>query len=129
MENNDIKVLVVDDESDFRQVMTFWLQSKGYSVISASNGENALAMVKEQNPDIIFLDLNMPVMDGVESLKRIRKFNANIPVIFISAFVDDKRVNEAMSYGVSGVFYKGTDFQEGLSLLEAALRTHKKLKK
>ena len=128
MEKN-IKVLVVDDEADFREVMMFWLESKGYSVIKASDGEGAIRLVKEEEPDIIFLDLNMPVMDGVEALKKIREFNTAIPVIFISAYVDDKRVNEAIDYGVSGVFYKGKDFQEGLALLESVLRTHKKLKK
>jgi len=128
MEKN-IKVLVVDDEADFREVMMFWLESKGYSVIKASDGEGAIRLVKEEEPDIIFLDLNMPVMDGVEALKKIREFNTTIPVIFISAYVDDKRVNEAIGYGVSGVFYKGKDFQEGLALLESVLRTHKKLKK
>jgi CheY-like chemotaxis protein len=124
-----IKALIVDDEADFRQLMTFWLESKGYVVIAAANGQQAIAMVKNENPDIIFLDLNMPVMDGIEALKQIRLFNKTIPIIFISAYVDDKRVNEAMAYGISGVFYKGKDFQEGLSLLEAALRTHKELKK
>lgn len=124
-----IRALIVDDEADFRQLMTFWLESKGYVVISAANGQQAIAMVRNDNPDIIFLDLNMPVMDGIAALKQIREFNKTIPIIFISAYVDDKRVNEAMAYGISGVFYKGKDFQEGLSLLEAALRTHKELKK
>ncbi len=124
----EIKVLLVDDEVDFRQVMTFWLESKGYSVIPAQDGRDALLKVKENGPDIIFLDLNMPVMDGFQALKAIREFDKATPVILISSYVDDKRVNEVMEYGVSGVFYKGKDFQEGLALLESALRTHKKLK-
>ncbi|MDD5730454.1 MAG: response regulator [Candidatus Omnitrophica bacterium] len=124
-----IKVLVVDDEADFRQVMTFWLESKGYTVISASNGQGAIQKVKDESPDIVFMDLNMPVIDGVGALKKIREFDKTTPVIIISAYVDDKRANEAMEYGISGVFYKGKDFNEGLSLLESALRTHKKLKK
>ena len=128
MEKN-IRVLLVDDEADFREVMTFWLESKGYFVIKASDGQSAIILTKTEAPDIIFLDLNMPQMDGVEALKKIREFDKAIPVIFISAYVDDKRVNEAMNYGISGVFYKGKDFQEGLSLLESVLRTHKKLKK
>jgi CheY-like chemotaxis protein len=119
-------VLLVDDEEDFRQVMTYWLKSKGYTVIPASNGEDAVRMAKENPPDIIFLDINMPVMDGIEAFKQIRVFNKTVPVIFISAFLDDKRISEVRALGISGVFYKGIDFQEGLSLLEAALRTHKK---
>lgn len=129
MDNKNIKVLVVDNEADFRQLMTFWLESKGYLAITASDGETAIRLIKEDTPDVMFLDLKMPAMDGTETLKRIRKFNKDLPVIIISAYVDDLRAKEAIPYGISGVFYKGKDFDEGLSLLEAALRTHKKLKK
>lgn len=123
------KVLLVDDETDFTQPMAFWFKSKGYSVLVASDGESAIRMIKEDAPDIVFLDLSMPVMDGTQTLKRIREFNKDIPVIIISAYVEDKRAKEASSYGISGVFYKGKDFKEGLSLLESVLRTHKSLKR
>jgi len=123
-----IKALLVDDETDFRQLMSFWMQSKGYAVVEASNGEEAVRLARDENPDIIFLDLNMPVMDGTEALIKIRQFNKDVPVILISAYVEDKRAKEAMKEGISGVFYKGKDFQEGLALLEAALHTHRKLK-
>jgi CheY-like chemotaxis protein len=127
--DNETKVLLVDDEEDFRKLLAFWLQSRGYNVITASNGEEAIKLAKEENPAIIFMDLNMPVMDGTDALKKLREFNKDVPVIIISAYVDDRRAKEAMELGISGVFYKGKDFQEGLSLLEAALRTHKQLKK
>jgi two-component system, chemotaxis family, chemotaxis protein CheY len=126
---NEIKILLVDDEEDFRKLLAFWLQSRGYTVITASNGEESIKLAKEVNPTIIFMDLNMPVMDGTDALKHIREFNKEVPVIIISAFVDDRKAKEAMALGISGVFYKGKDFQEGLLLLEAALRTHKQLKK
>jgi len=129
MEAKKVKVLLVDDETDFIQTMSFWLKSKGYDVTSALNGQIAVEAVKKETPDIIFMDLNMPVMDGVQALKQIREFNKDLPVIMISAFVDDQRMLEARNYGFSGVFYKGKDFQESLALLEAALRTHRKLKK
>lgn len=126
---NKITVLLVDDQDDFRQLMTFWLKSKGYSVIAASDGKAAIRLVKEKNPDILFLDLKMPVMGGMETLKKIRKFNKDLPTIVISAYVDDPDAKDIMAYGISGIFYKGKNFEEALSLLESALRTHKKLKK
>jgi len=126
---NGTKVLLVDDEADFRNLLAFWLKSKGYLVITASNGEEAVNLAKTENPAIIFMDLNMPVMDGADALRKIREFNKEVPVIIISAFVDDRKAKEAMDQGISGVFYKGKDFQEGLLLLETALRTHKQLKK
>ncbi|MBU1125144.1 MAG: response regulator, partial [Candidatus Omnitrophica bacterium] len=59
----------------------------------------------------------------------IREFNKEVPIIVISAYVDDPHVKEAMKYGVSGVFNKGKDFEEGLALLEVALKIHRGLRK
>ncbi len=130
MENKGIKVLVVDDEEDYRQLMTFWLESKGYNALQANCGERALQLVKDENPDIIFMDLRMPVMDGPQTISKIREFNQDVPIIIISAYLDDSKIREATAHpGIAGVFYKGKDFSQGLILLESALRTHKKLKK
>jgi len=124
-----VKILMVDDENDFRQPMVFWFKTKGYSVLAAENGEKALEIINTDKPDIVFLDLNMPVMDGFETLKKIRKTDKNLPVIIISAYADPQKIKEMQPYEISGVFYKGSDFEEGLSLIESVLRTHKKLKK
>lgn len=129
MENKNIKVLVTDDEDDFRHLMTFWLESKGYTVVAASGGEEAIRLIQAESPDIVFMDLRMPVIDGADTIKRIRGFNQDIPIILISAYLDDARVREATAYGISGVFFKGKDFSQGLSLLETVLRKHKQLKK
>ncbi len=129
METRPTRILLVDDETDFTQPMSFWLKSKGYAVSVASNGEEGIKAIRQETPDIVFMDLNMPVMDGVTTLKKIREFDKELPVIIISAYVEDKRIIEASPYGVSGVFYKGGDFQEGLTLLESALRTHRQLRK
>jgi two-component system response regulator (stage 0 sporulation protein F) len=127
--NINIKILIVDDESDFRQLMRFWLESKGYFVIEAQDGQTAIQVVKDSSPDVIFMDLRMPVMDGAESIKRIRDFDKNVPIILISSYLTDPKVKETMAYEISGIFSKTEDFQEeGLLLLEIALRTHKKLK-
>ena len=129
MDEKNIKVLIVDDESDFRQVMKFWLGSKGYGVIEAQDGQGAIQAVKNLSPDVIFMDLKMPVMDGLETIKRIRAFNKNVPIIVVTAYINDPMAKEAMDHAISGIFCKEKDFQEGLLLLESALRTHKKLKK
>lgn len=123
------KILLVDDEQDFRQLMTFWLESKGYAVMTASDGAEGVELVKKKEIDIVLMDVRMPGMDGVDAIKKIREFNEYIPIIVISAHVDDPKAKEAIEYGISGIFCKHKDFQEGLSLLESALRTHKKLKK
>lgn len=125
-----IKVLVVDDESDVMQPTVFWLKLKGYAVETASSGPDAIEMVKKDVPDIMFLDLKMPGMDGFETLKKIREFNKDLPIIIISAYLEgQERMREINSMEISGVFFKDKDFKEATGLLEAALRTHKKLKK
>ncbi|MBN2120548.1 MAG: response regulator [Candidatus Omnitrophica bacterium] len=122
----DIKIILVDDEPDFTRPMTFWFESKGYKVIVASDAESAIKLTKEQSPDIVFLDLNIPGSDGIAILKKIREFNKDIPVIIISAYVDRLKVKEVELYGVSGVFYKGDNFDKGLFLLESVLNKQKK---
>lgn len=126
--NKKTKILVVDDENDFRKVMTLWLESKGYDVLSAPDGKTAIRMVRKDAPDIIFLDLNMPVMDGTQTVKEIRAFNEDIPIIIISAYPDRMLLADVKNYDISGVFYKEEDLETGLALLETTLRTHKKLK-
>ncbi len=129
MEEKQIKVLFVDDEPDFAQIVAFRLRSKGYNVVSAQNGEAGIEIIKKEKPDIVFMDLKMPVMDGVETLKRVRELDKELPVVMISAYVNDQRFQEARELGFSGVFCKSKDLEESLLLLESAIRTHKKLKK
>jgi two-component system, response regulator, stage 0 sporulation protein F len=129
MNGTSIRVLVVDDEADFRNLMTFWLESKGYKVITASDGKAAIELVRQKKADIVFMDLRMPIMDGVDALMNIRTFDTVTPIIIISSYIADPKIQEARSHGMSGVFYKGTDFDASLPLLEAVLRTHRNLKK
>lgn len=130
--SDKIKILITDDDPDFQQTMVFWFKAKGYIVSTAGSGEEALQQIKESKPDIVFLDLNMPEMDGVDTLIKIREFDKTLPVVMISAHVDARRMAEAAPHNVSGVFYKGKDFSELGSLLEfleVVLKKHKSLKK
>ncbi len=126
--NKDIKILVIDDEEDFRQVMKVWLESRGYEVITAPDGESGVEKVKKDKPDIVFVDSRMPGMDGTETIKHIRKKNRKVPIIVISSYVGDLKMKQVVARGISGVFRKDQDFEKGAALLETALRNHKKLK-
>ena len=126
--DKEVKVLLIDDEPDFTKPMAFWFSSKGYYVITASDGEKGLELIKEKKPDIVFLDLNMPGMDGVKTLEKIREFDKELPVIVVSAYVDEEKIKKLHSLGISGVFYKTQELEAGLTLLEATLRRHKKFK-
>jgi len=77
-------VLIVDDEEGIRESLSGILEDEGYDVLTASSGEDALAITKEHMPDIVFMDVWLPEMDGLETLSRLKEIDANIPVIMIS---------------------------------------------
>ena len=119
----ETKLLIVDDEQDYANLMAFNFKSKGYSVITASNGEEAIRSIQEKNPDVVFMDMILPDTDGIELLKKVRGFNKKIPVVLMSAYVDNRNLGKTVDfYGISGIFYKGDDFSKALGLLEETLK-------
>lgn len=83
-----MKILVVDDEILLVKGIRFNLQNDGYEVISCGNGLDAIRLVKEENPDLIILDIMMPEMDGLTACGKIREFS-NVPIILLTAKTDD----------------------------------------
>ena len=124
-----VHVLLVDDEPDFVEPLAFWLQAKGYRVSTAANGREAVQRVKQDSPDIIFLDIHMKEMDGLEALRQIRAFNRDLPVIMVTATGHvEENFRKAKELGVSGFFPKHTSLSELSRIIEASLRSHVKLK-
>ena len=117
-------MLLIDDQLDYVQPMAFWFKSKGYSVTVATNAEDVLKVLQENTPDIIFLDIIMPVVDGPAMLKLIRHVNETVPVIMMSSYIEDHRQDKKVDpYGVSGTYFKGDDFSQALTLVESILKT------
>ena len=119
-------ILLVDDEQDFIEPIAFWLEAKGYRVRMALNGEEALNLVEQEIPDIILLDINMPVMDGIDTLKNIRKKHQTLPVIMITAELEKLPVLQNLS--ISGFFPKVGTLTQLEQLLEPVIRIHAKMK-
>ena len=90
------KILVVDDEKDVLKVLKKGLTSEGYSVITASNGNEAMDLAKSRRPDIIILDVLMPDMDGGEVARRLKDEpeTKDIPVIFLTGMFPPREENE-----------------------------------
>ncbi len=77
-------ILIVDDEPRYLRLMEANLITEGFQVIKATNGQEAVDLVVEQHPDLILLDVMMPVLDGFGALERIREFS-NVPIIIVTA--------------------------------------------
>lgn len=91
MNNNDIKILLVDDEPDILEIVGYNLKSEGYQVFTAENGVEALKSAKKNIPHLILLDIMMPEMDGIEACEKIRKIKSleNVIIAFLTARGED----------------------------------------
>jgi DNA-binding response OmpR family regulator len=118
------KILIVDDERDLVSTVEFRLKFSNYTVITAANGQEGLAKAATEDPDLILLDIDMPIIDGHEMLKQLR---ANpklkkIPVIMLTASCNHQDIATASSYGVVHYVTKPFDFAELAKKVESALK-------
>jgi two-component system alkaline phosphatase synthesis response regulator PhoP len=122
------KILVVDDEVDFVELMTLRLEANGYEVITANNGKDALDQAKKEKPDAILLDIMMPEMDGLTVLKKIRSEDARIPIFITTAFSNEERVKIAGAYNANGFIVKTQDLGKEIKNITQAIEIADKYK-
>ncbi len=103
------KVLVVDDEPSIVEVLRFFLTRKGCSVQTASDGSAALRAVRAERPDMIFLDLRMPGMSGLEVLRCIREIDQAIVIVVLSGLVDEEMRKLLLDMGAHSCLAKPVD--------------------
>lgn len=119
------RVLVVDDEPDLIRILQFGLESAGYVVESASDGQEGLKKAREVKPDIILLDLMLPKLDGYK-ICRLLKFDERykqVPIIILSARTQEGDQALALEMGANRFVTKPYDFAEILGHIEALLKT------
>jgi DNA-binding response OmpR family regulator len=112
------RVLIVDDERAILTVLGIRLKVSGYDVVTASNGEEALDLVKSMRPDIVLLDVIMPGMDGFEVLEKLRAVS-ELPVIVFSA--RQENAQKALSLGANDFLAKPLDTDEMVRKIEGLL--------
>ena len=93
----DVRVLIVDDEPDIRATVSAMLEIEGYGVAEAANGADALAVVEAHPPDVILLDMRMPVLDGWGFAAEMRRRNHAIPIVVMTAARDAARWAEEVA--------------------------------
>jgi DNA-binding NtrC family response regulator len=106
------KVLLVDDEKEFASALAERLQLRNYDVKSASNALEALGIVHSFLPDVVLLDLKIPGMDGIETLKAIKNFDSTIEVIMLTGHGDMRSVEDGMKSGAFEYIMKPVDIGE-----------------
>lgn len=121
MEKNlNAKVLLVDDEDDFLKTLTQRLEVRGLKVTGATRGEEAVDLVDKQEFDAIVIDLAMPGMDGLETLKQIKENHPEAEIIMLSGQGSIKKSTEAMKLGAEDFLEKPVDIQELLKKIAEA---------
>jgi len=125
------KILVVEDESDIRNFVVKALTSKGYKVFEASNGYEGWYLLQKVKPDIVILDIMMPVMDGMEVLKKIREHPEfkEMPVIMLTGKSEDKDILKGYSVGADYYITKPFDIKTVLIGVKMMLEEKKKDRK
>ncbi len=115
------KVLIVDDEATLRNVLSQELESEGYDVLCACDGDEALELLKKKTFDIILLDIKMPRVSGFEVLKFIKSKMPQVKVIMLTAFADLKNAIESKKLGAEDFISKPYDLIDLLSTMERVL--------
>lgn len=89
--NQKKTILIVDDDVDLLENTAFLIKSSGYDVITAQNGSEAVQKYKEMNPNLVLMDVRMPIMDGYDAFFKIKQYDSQAKVILITAYAQDEQ--------------------------------------
>jgi CheY-like chemotaxis protein len=119
--DNRRTILIVDDFDDTRLLLRTWLEKKGYRVVEAENGNEAVAQAEAQQPHLIIMDVEMPELDGLSATRKIRTLpiGQSVPIVAVSAYGADQFRNDALAAGCNE--YVPTPFEP--DELESLIRT------
>jgi DNA-binding NtrC family response regulator len=104
-------ILIVDDEPDILVVLGEYLSSEGFKVLTAKDGKQALEKLKQYPVDLILLDIAMPEMNGIDTLREAKKIKPDLPAIMITAYRDAEKVVEAFRLGAYDCIFKPFDLK------------------
>jgi len=121
-----IRILVVDDRFADRETLKVILEDKGYRVATANDGAEAIEAAKEKHYDIIFLDIKLPDIDGVQTFMQVKKINPTATVIMMTGYAEEDLVKRAVSAGAYTCLYKPFDVEKVITLVETIAEEKKK---
>ena len=120
-----ILILVVDDEFGDRETLKGILEDKGYRVATARDGFEAILMVKGKHYDIIFLDVRLPDMNGVETYEQVKKIDPRTTVIMMTGYSEEELVERAISRGAYTCIHKPYEMEKVIALVEDIVKEKK----
>ena len=112
------KVLIVDDDVNFCNTLSKVLAKKGYEITTSNSGTSALEIVKNNPVDMVLMDIKMPVMNGVETYKKLKVLKPGIRVILMTAFSVEDLIKDAIKEGVYSVIHKPFDINTVMNMIE-----------
>ncbi len=115
------RILIIDDEAGVRKILSKVLKKEGYKVLTAASGEKAIKIVKNKKVDLTLVDLKMPGIDGVETIRRIRKSDSSVINVIITGYGEMKSVKEATDLGVFDYITKPFDLKYIKALIKHLL--------
>jgi len=124
--NKAVRILVVDDEMIVREALSNYLREDGYEAVAVETGEEALKMVEGERWNVLFVDLKMPGMDGLEVLREVKKITSDLPVIIITAYATIDSAVQAMKDGAYDYIVKPFD-PEAIALVVEKVVEHQRL--
>lgn len=117
-----VLILVVDDEFGDRETLKVVLEDKGYRVATARDGSEAILMVRERHYDIIFLDVRLPDMNGVETYEQVKQIDPRATVIMMTGYSEEELVERAINQGAYTCIHKPYDMERVITLVEDIAR-------
>ena len=93
------KILIVEDDKDFLSILQIKFTAEGFSVVTAQDGEEGIRVAEKEKPDLIFSDVLLPKMDGLEMVKKIKESNNNTSIIFLTNIKDSEHMENARKLG------------------------------
>ncbi len=114
-------ILIVDDEPGMRALFSFMLGAKGYDVHTAASGEEAIESVREAPYDLVFLDIRMPYMDGLEVFRALKELRPDIAAIMMTGYAVERLLDDALREGAKGFLRKPFTLDELLTTIDEVL--------
>lgn len=117
-----IKILLIDDETEFTSALAERLEIRGYEAKTTDNGESGIELIENEHFDIAILDLMMPGMSGLDTLRQIKTFNSELPIILLTGHGSTKEGMEGMRIGAVDYLMKPLDINELLAKINDNLK-------